>query len=60
MPTDVQTDVERLLIAVGALEANDQRVSKEIHNDQDSHYSSICSGKTSTTSAGNEDAESWE
>ena len=58
--TGTQTDVEGLLVVVGALKANDQRVSKQKYNDQDSHLSSIRSGKLFTTSAGNDDIKSWD
>lgn len=57
---NVTLDVENLLINVGALDSNDQRLSKKDREDQDVLYSGIRSGKMFTNSAGNGDADDWD
>ena len=53
---DAYLDVEGLLVAVGALKPNDQRLSKKEYENPDLHHGSIRSGKMLTTSAGDDDA----
>ena len=53
--------MEDLLVAVGGLKANDQRLSKADDGDRDSsHYRSIRSGKTFATSTEEDDADVWD
>ena len=54
--TDIQIDIEGLLVSVGALKPNDQRLTKS-DRDEDPAYSTIRSGKMFTTSANPDDAE---
>ena len=57
---NVDLDVESLLIAVGALEPNDQRLSKKDREDEDVLDNRVRSGKMFTTSAADGDADDWD
>lgn len=56
---DKKSDIEGLLIAVGALTSNDQRLSKMEQQDEDIHHTSIRSGKLFTESAGVDTADEY-
>jgi hypothetical protein len=52
--------LENLLIAVGGVKSNDQRLSRQKDDDQDSPYRSIRSGKTYATSAEKDADDTWD
>ncbi len=57
MMANSNSDVEGLLIAVGALSPNDQRLSKMENEDTGTAHNSIRSGKMFTNSTSYDDAE---
>ena len=53
------TDLQNLLIVVGALKATDHRVLGPVKGDGEEHYSSIQTGRLNTATSDNDD-DDWD